>query len=180
MKILAFLCNWCSYEASMQAGGKRLPLPGDVAFIRVMCSGMIDPQAVLAAFAEGADGVMILGCHPGDCHYREGNYHAYRRASLMPGLLDQWGIDTRRFMIDWASASEGDRFAKLVNEFHARIVELGPLPQRDPGYGADGAPPEAWAERIREAVETKSVGAETAPGPLETVPPDNPDSKHSR
>jgi F420-non-reducing hydrogenase iron-sulfur subunit len=132
MKIVSFLCNWCSYEASMGAGSKRLACPSDVVFIRVMCTGMINPQAVLAAFANGADGVLILGCHPGDCHYKEGNYHAIRRVALLEDLLAQWGIDPARLMLDWASASEGERFAKLVNEFHRRIEALGAVPEPVP------------------------------------------------
>lgn len=127
MKIVVFLCNWCSYEASLGAGGKRLACPADVSFVRVMCSGMVNPQAVLSAFSRGADGVLILGCHPGDCHYREGNIHAGRRVALMKKLLSQFGIDPRRMVIDWASASESDRFSKLVNGFYETINDMGGL-----------------------------------------------------
>jgi F420-non-reducing hydrogenase iron-sulfur subunit len=137
MKIVAFLCNWCSYEASMGAGSKRLACPSDVAFIRVMCTGMINPQTVLAAFANGADGVLILGCHPGDCHYKEGNYHAIRRVAMLEELLDRWGIDRARLMLDWASASEADRFAQLVNAFHKRISEMGAMPEPAPALEFD-------------------------------------------
>lgn len=127
MKITAFLCNWCSYEASMGAGSKRLECPADVVFVRVMCTGMVNPQTVLKAFSSGADGVMILGCHPGDCHYREGNYHAAGRVSILHKLLSQFGIDPRRLSIDWASASESERFARIVNEFHETIMGMGEL-----------------------------------------------------
>lgn len=127
MKTVVFLCNWCSYEASMGAGGKRLECPSDVSFVRVMCSGMINPQVVLSAFSNGADGVMILGCHPGDCHYRDGNMHAAGRAAILKKMLAQFGIDPRRMAIDWASASEGERFSRLVNGFYETISSLGSL-----------------------------------------------------
>ncbi len=129
MRVLAFLCNWCSYEASLGAGGKRLSEPSDVVFARVMCSGMVQPQAVLEAFAEGADGVMILGCHPGSCHYQEGNYHAINRVALLRRLLEDSGIEPSRLVLDWASATEGDRFAKLLADFRAELDRLGPLPR---------------------------------------------------
>ncbi len=124
MNIVAFLCNWCSYEASMAAGSKRLSCPSDVVYIRVMCTGMINPQTVLSAFAGGADGVLILGCHPGDCHYREGNLHALKRTALLKNLLSQYGVDQRRLKLDWVSASESDRFAQIVNSFHEEICAL--------------------------------------------------------
>jgi F420-non-reducing hydrogenase iron-sulfur subunit len=129
MRIVAFLCNWCSYEASTAAGSKRLACPSDVAFVRVLCTGMVSPQAVLAAFAQGADGVMILGCHPGDCHYQAGNTHAIRRVAVLKNLLSQWGIAPERLKLDWASASESDRFAQLVNSFHEKISGMGKLPE---------------------------------------------------
>lgn len=128
MKIVAFLCNWCSYEASTAAGSKRLSCPSDVVFIRVLCTGMINPQTVLSAFAGGADGVMILGCHPGDCHYREGNLHALKRVTLLKRLLSNWGVDRRRLKLDWVSASQSDRFVRLVNSFHEEISELDTVP----------------------------------------------------
>lgn len=124
MKIVAFLCNWCSYEASMGAGSKHQSCPSEVVFVRVMCTGMINPQVVLSAFAEGASGVMILGCHPGDCHYREGNLSAHKRVEILKNLLPQWGIDSKRLLLDWISASESDRFAKVVNSFYEDIRDL--------------------------------------------------------
>lgn len=101
--------------------------PPDVVFARVMCSGMVQPQAVLAAFAEDADGVMLLGCHPGSCHYQEGNYHTINRTALLRRLMGQSGIEPERLLLDWASATEGDRFAKLLVDFRAQLEAMGPL-----------------------------------------------------
>ena len=106
-----------------------MPIPSDIVFVRVMCSGMVNPQAVLAAFADGADGVLILGCHPGSCHYVDGNLQAQRRVGLIRALLKDYGVNPERLGLDWASASEGERFAQLVQEFHARMVALGPQTQ---------------------------------------------------
>ena len=131
MKIVAFLCNWCSYEASNAAGSRHLACPSDVIFVRVMCSGMVSPLSVLSAFAGGASGVMVLGCHPGDCHYREGNSHALRRVALLRQLLSQSGIDARRLKLDWVSAGESDRFARLVNSFHDEIASLESAPRSE-------------------------------------------------
>jgi F420-non-reducing hydrogenase iron-sulfur subunit len=109
------------------AGGLKLPYPETVRLVKVMCSGRVDPQMVLKAFREGADGVMILGCHPGDCHYKEGNYFAQNRAYLLAELLSQYGIEPGRFRLDWVSAGEGERFAKVVTEMHDQVAALGPL-----------------------------------------------------
>lgn len=133
VKILAFVCNWCSYGGADQAGGLKLAYPESVRLVRVMCSGRVDPQMVLKGFREGADGVMILGCHPGDCHYKEGNYFAQNRAHLLAGLLAQYGIEKERFRIDWVSAGEGERFQRVATEMHEAVSALGPLtlhPQR--------------------------------------------------
>ena len=126
-KIVAFVCNWCSYGGADSAGGQRLPYPASVKLIRVMCSGRVEPQFVMSAFREGADGVMVLGCHPGDCHYRTGNHKAYRRFTLFAKLLSQFGIDADRFMLDWVAAGEGKRFAELANLMAERVAKLGPL-----------------------------------------------------
>ena len=132
-KILAFVCNWCSYGGADNAGGMRLEYPAGVRLVRVMCSGRVEPQMVLEAFRGGADGVMVLGCHPGDCHYKEGNLNAQKRMLLLHAMLDQYGIDRRRFRLDWVSASEGQRFVEVVTEMHDRVQGLGPLalPERD-------------------------------------------------
>ena len=126
-KIVAFFCNWCTYLAADLAGTSRLKYAPNARVIKVMCSGRVDPQFVLAAFAEGADGVLIGGCHPGDCHYQEGNYKALRRFVLLKRLLAQFGIDERRLRLEWISASEGDRVRTVMNEMAEQIRELGPL-----------------------------------------------------
>ncbi len=131
-KVLAFLCNWCSYAGADQAGGKKLTYSPDVKLVRVMCSGRVDPQFVLSAFRQGADGVLILGCHPGDCHYRSGNMKAKRRVHIMELMLKQFGVDPRRLRLDWVAAGEGERFQTVANEMAETIAELGPL--RLPGY----------------------------------------------
>ena len=126
-KILAFVCNWCSYAGADKAGGLKLHYSADVKLIRVMCSGRVDPQFVLTAYREGADGVLILGCHPGDCHYRNGNIKAMRRFALLKKTLGQLGVDARRLRLDWVAAGEGERFQQLTNEMTAALTELGPL-----------------------------------------------------
>lgn len=125
--IVAFVCNWCAYAGADDAGGKRLAYPSSIRLVRVMCSGRVAPQAVLDAFRQGADGVMVLGCHPGDCHYRTGNLRAEQRMKLLAQLLDTVGIDSRRFVLDWVSAKEGSRFQEVATTMEARIRELGPL-----------------------------------------------------
>ena len=129
-KVLAFLCNWCSYAGADQAGGKKLTYSPDVKLVRVMCSGRVDPQFVLSAFRQGADGVLILGCHPGDCHYRSGNMKAKRRIQIMQMMLQQFGIDRRRLSLDWVAAGEAERFQTVANEMAETVAELGPLQLR--------------------------------------------------
>ena len=123
--IVAFLCNWCSYTGADLAGTSRMKYASNLRVIRMMCSGRVDPTFVLKAFIEGADGVLICGCHPGDCHYHEGNYKCLRRFKLLEKYLDQMGIDTARIRLEWISASEGKEFAELVNEFSKTITSLG-------------------------------------------------------
>jgi len=135
-KIVGFCCNWCSYRGADLAGTSRIKCAPNVRIVRVMCSGRVDPVFVLKAFQQGADGVLILGCHPGDCHYVEGNYKAARRVPLLKKMLEQLGIEEERVRLDWVSASEGDRFAKIVDEMTAKIKEIGPF-SRD-GGGANG------------------------------------------
>ena len=136
-KIVAFVCNWCSYAGADQAGGQRLDYSADVRLIRVMCSGRVDPQFVLAALRQGADGVMILGCHPGDCHYRSGNYKAMRRMSIFEKVLTQFGVDPRRVYLDWVAAGESEKFQRVANKMSETIRELGPL--RLSGFVEGGA-----------------------------------------
>lgn len=123
--IVAFLCNWCSYTGADLAGTSRIKYASNLRVIRVMCSGRIDPTFVLKALIEGADGVLICGCHPGDCHYHEGNYKCQRRFYLLQKYIDQMGIDKRRIRLEWISASEGKEFAVLANEFSESIKQLG-------------------------------------------------------
>jgi len=129
-KIVGFLCNWCSYRGADLAGTSRIKSAPNVRSLRVMCSGRVDPTFVLKAFQLGADGVLVLGCHPGDCHYKEGNYKAARRMALLKKMLAQFGIEEERFMLEWVSASEGDRFASIVNDMTAKLKKLGPVAQR--------------------------------------------------
>ena len=126
-KIVGFLCNWCSYTGADLAGTARMIYAPNVRIIRVMCSGRVDPQFVLKAFSEGADGVLISGCHPGDCHYQEGNYKALRRYKLLNKMLEQFGIEENRFRLEWVSAAEGAKFQQVCNEFTEELKELGPL-----------------------------------------------------
>ena len=124
--IVSFLCNWCSYTGADLAGTSRLKYAANVRIIRVMCSGRVDPTFVLKALREGADGVLICGCHPGDCHYHEGNYKCLRRFHLLEKYIEQMGIHKDRLRLEWVSASEGQRFAEIVNEMTDTIKKLGP------------------------------------------------------
>ena len=126
-RIVAFFCNWCTYTAADLAGVSRMKYASNVRIIRVMCSGRIDPQFVLDAFAKGADGVLIGGCHPGDCHYIEGNYKTLRRASLLKRMLKDLGIEEERFRLEWISASEGKKVKLVINDIVEKIRDLGPL-----------------------------------------------------
>ena len=126
-KIVGFLCQWCSYTGADLAGTSRIEYPPTLRTIKVMCSGRVDPTFIVKAFAEGADGVLIAGCHPGDCHYNEGNYRAMRRYPLLLKLLEQYGIEKDRTRLEWISASEGEKFARVVSELTNRLKELGPL-----------------------------------------------------
>jgi F420-non-reducing hydrogenase iron-sulfur subunit len=126
-RLIGFLCNWCSYSGADLAGVSRIPSAPNLRSVRVMCTGRVDPTFVLRAFELGADGVLISGCHPGDCHYAEGNYKAMRRVALLKAVLKANGIDPKRLRIEWVSASEGEKFARVVNEFTAQVRELGPL-----------------------------------------------------
>jgi F420-non-reducing hydrogenase iron-sulfur subunit len=126
-RIIGFLCNWCSYSGADLAGVSRLKSPANIRIIRTMCSGRVDPTFVIKAFELGADGVLISGCHPGDCHYSEGNYKTMRRVALLKPVLSAFGIDERRLRLEWISASEGEKFARLSAEFTETIRSLGPL-----------------------------------------------------
>jgi len=125
-KIIGFLCNWCSYAGADMAGTSRITYPSNIRIIRVPCSGRVDPLFIAKCFKEGTDGVFIAGCHPGDCHYVEGNYYARRRFVLMGSLLEYLGIEQERYRVEWVSASEGKKFTQLVSTFTEKVASLGP------------------------------------------------------
>jgi F420-non-reducing hydrogenase iron-sulfur subunit len=133
--IVGFLCNWCSYAGADLAGTSRLSYPTNLRVIRVMCSGRVDPGLMLEPFIRGADGVMVLGCHPADCHYLTGNYQAEQRVLCVRTVLEHLGIDSGRLYLDWVSASEGARFAELVMEFAHQVRRLGPVGRRESREG---------------------------------------------
>ena len=130
-KIAAFLCNWCSYRGADLAGISRMKCAPNVRPIRVMCSGRVEPGFILKAFQAGADGVLVLGCHPGDCHYAEGNYKTIRRIALLKNMLSQLGIEDERVRLEWVSASEAERFVSVVDEMTEQVRRLGPFPGRN-------------------------------------------------
>lgn len=125
-KIVAFCCNWCSYAGADLAGTSRLHYPATVRVVRVPCSGRVSPRFVIRAFQRGADGVLVAGCHPGDCHYSTGNYYARRRFLLARRLLEYMGIEADRFWVKWISGSEGQKFSEVITEMSAAIAALGP------------------------------------------------------
>lgn len=124
--VITFCCNWCSYAGADLAGVSRIQYPPNIRIIRVMCSGMVHPNLVIDALTKGADGVLICGCHPGDCHYMEGNLKAEARADAIKLMMEDFGIEEERFRLEWVSASEGPRFAQVVTEMVSQIRELGP------------------------------------------------------
>ncbi len=126
-KIVAFLCNWCSYSGADLAGISRLQSSPNIRVIRTMCSGRVDPSFVVRAFQLGADGVMIGGCHFGDCHYVEGNFKTMRRVEMLKMVLQQFGIDEKRLRLEWISASEAEKYAEVTFEFTEEVRKLGPL-----------------------------------------------------
>ncbi|SPD75333.1 F420-non-reducing hydrogenase iron-sulfur subunit D [uncultured Desulfobacterium sp.] len=127
-RILAFLCNWCSYAGADLAGVSRLQYPPNIRIIRVMCSGTISPHHIFHAFQNGADGVLVAGCHIGDCHYIRGNYMTLKRIKFVEGLFSMAGYNPERLRLEWISAAEGIKFAEVVNEFTEKIRNLGPAP----------------------------------------------------
>ncbi len=126
-KIIGFLCNWCSYAGADLAGTSRMEYPPNVKIIRVPCSGRVNPLFVLKCLTDGADGVLISGCHIGDCHYSEGNFYARRRFAVLKKFFEYLGIDPRRFQMSWVSASEGDKWAKLIKGLVEEIKQAGPV-----------------------------------------------------
>ena len=127
-KILVFCCNWCSYAGADLAGVSRLQMPSNFRVIRVMCSGRVDPEHLLKGFSLGADGLLVAGCHPADCHYIGGNYRTRRRIPLLKIMISQFGLEPSRLQLEWISASEGERFQQVITNFIQHIKELGPSP----------------------------------------------------
>ena len=126
--ILAFCCNWCAYAGADLAGTARISYPSNIRIIRVMCSGMVHPALVMDAISKGIDGVLIAGCHPGDCHYTDGNLKTERRFEAMQVMLEDMGIETERLRLEWVSSGEGEKFARVVREMTEQLKKLGPNP----------------------------------------------------
>ena len=135
-RIIAFVCNWCSYAGADKAGGQKLEYSASVKLIRVMCSGRVDPEFILDAYQKGADGVLVMGCHPGDCHYRNGNIKALRRMKILEKMLKTFGIHPDRFKLEWVSAGESEKFQSVVNEMSAKVKAVGPMKLR--GFVEEG------------------------------------------
>ncbi len=129
-KIIGFLCTWCSYTGADLAGTSRLKSPWNLRAVRVPCSGRVSPELIMRAFDQGADGVLVLGCHIGECHYDNGNHRTAKRVPMLHNLMEFSGLEPERLRLDWVSASEGDRFARLVTEFTEAVRELGPCQWR--------------------------------------------------
>jgi F420-non-reducing hydrogenase iron-sulfur subunit len=145
-KIVAFFCNWCTYLAADLAGTSRMKYAPNARVIRVMCSGRIDPQFVMEAFANGADGVLIGGCHFGDCHYQSGNHKALRRFRLLQRVMAGMGIEDDRLRLEWISAAEADKLRDVMNDMVARLVALGPLHLEVPPEGLGESLPDELAK----------------------------------
>jgi F420-non-reducing hydrogenase iron-sulfur subunit len=128
--VIGFCCNWCSYAGADLAGVSRIQYPPNLRIVRVMCSGMVHPNLVIDALTKGADGVIICGCHRGDCHYIEGNLKAEKRAEAIDLMLEDFGIEPERFRLEWVSAAEGPRFAQVITDFTEEVRQLGPNPYK--------------------------------------------------
>lgn len=126
-RIIGFLCNWCSYAGADKAGASQTPYPPNVHIIKTMCTGRIDPEFILRAFRAGADGVVVLACHPGDCHYKEGNLRAAQRHAMLARLLEQLGVTRERCRFDYVSAGEGEKYVQVITDMVATVRQLGPL-----------------------------------------------------
>lgn len=138
-KIVVFCCNWCAYAGGDLAGISRYQIKPYFRVIRTMCSARVDPEWIMEAFRLGADGVMVAGCHPGDCHYIGGNYRTRRRVAMLRSLLKQFGLHPDRLGLEWISAGEAEKFAKTMNSFIDRIIELGPSPYRKSAAGTEAS-----------------------------------------
>jgi len=157
-KIVGFLCNWCSYRAADLAGSARIKYASNVRIIRVMCSGRVDPNFVLQALAQGADGVLIAGCHPGECHYINQNYKTMRRFIMLKHVLRQMGLEDERFRLVWASAAEGQQLAESIDNMVEEVRRLGPLHWRQ-NWKEDGDRDEALESIVKERAELMEVVA---------------------
>ena len=155
-RIVGFLCNWCSYTASDLAGTARMQYAPNVRIIRVMCSGRVDPTFVLKAFSRGADGVLIAGCHPGDCHYQDQNFKTMRRYAMIKHTLKQLGVETERVRLVWASAAEGQRLADAIDELSESVRRLGPLGWSQ-NWEEDGERLEALESIVQEHEEAMEI-----------------------
>ena len=156
-RIVAFFCNWCTYTAADLAGTARMTYAPNVRVVRIMCSGRLDPQFILKALRNGADGVLIGGCHPGDCHYQEGNYKALRRFTLLKKLLADMGIEDERVRLEWIAASEGDKVQRVINEMTETVRRLGPLNLEIPDLHLSH---KSMPEAVPEAAFAKGAGHE--------------------
>lgn len=134
-KIIAFLCNWCSYAGADLAGISRIQYPPNVRIVRLPCSGRVNPLYIIKSLQHGADGVLVSGCHPGDCHYISGNYYARRRFALLKNLLEFVGVEPGRVSFSWVSAAEGEKFSQIVTEVVERVKALGPAERLVKGKG---------------------------------------------
>jgi F420-non-reducing hydrogenase iron-sulfur subunit len=161
-RIVAFFCNWCTYTAADLAGVSRLKYASNVRVIRLMCSGRVDPQFIVDALARGADGVLIGGCHPGDCHYVEGNYKMLRRFQLLKRMLQDLGIAPERVRLEWISAAEGERVKFVINEMSAQLKALGPLGM--PGKF------EMWDQEVNELARQARAVEPAEPEPAAVTP----------
>jgi len=171
-RIVAFFCNWCTYTAADLAGVSRLKYAPNVRIIRLMCSGRVDPQFILDALARGADGVLIGGCHPGDCHYVEGNYKMLRRFTLLRRMLADLGIEPERVRLEWISAAEGEKVKRVINEMTEQLKALGPL-----------GLPRKFAEWDREVIalarEVQDREAAAGPCPERPLTPEPQEAVHA-
>jgi F420-non-reducing hydrogenase iron-sulfur subunit len=163
-RIVAFFCNWCTYTAADLAGVSRLKYAPNIRIIRLMCSGRLDPQFVLSALAKGADGVLVGGCHPCDCHYVEGNYKTLRRFHLLNRMLKDFGIEQERVRLEWISASEGEKVKWAVNDIVEKVRALGPLdmPERIEEWDEEITRLEVAVEKHQRATTPSSTKSEVA------------------
>ncbi len=162
-RITAFVCNWCTYTGADLAGTSRLHMASNVRIIRLPCTGRIDPLFIIKSFERGADGVIVSGCHPADCHYTSGNYHARRRFAVFHDIMEFVGVDPRRMTFSWVSASEGAKWKDVVDEAVSNVRDLGPYDAyRALAPDAGGTAPAGDAQPAREAAAPAATGAEVA------------------